>query len=120
RLLLVLKNLLDAALAMVPEAEVILQITPEYMTDSGIQLSFSVTLGGSSGSQTLRMAPEAGMGIAVAKFMVAARGGKLPIATRATGEAIYSFTIEFPVRPAAPPPTRASFATLVGMPVLLV
>lgn len=120
RLLLVLKNLLDATLAMVPAAEVILQITPEYMTDSGIQLSFSVTLGAQSAAQTLHMSPESGMGIAVAKFMVAAMGGKLAIATRATGDALYSFTIEFPVRPIPPPPTRASYATLVGMPVLLV
>jgi two-component system sensor histidine kinase/response regulator len=119
-LLLVLKYLLDNTLAMVPAADVVLQITPEYMTSSGIQLSFSVTLGPQSAAQTLRLSPEAGMGVAVAKFMVAAMGGKLAIASRGSGDALYSFTIEFPVRAATPPPPRASFATLVGMPVLLV
>ena len=41
RLQLVLKNLLDNAFALLPGSEVTLQITPEYVTESGIQLSFA-------------------------------------------------------------------------------
>jgi hypothetical protein len=60
------------------------------------------------------------MGVAVAKFMVAAMGGKLAIATRATADALYAFTIEFPVLPTPDPPARASYASLVTLPVLVV
>jgi CheY-like chemotaxis protein len=60
------------------------------------------------------------MGVAVAKFMVAAMGGKLAIATRAGADALYAFTIEFPVHPAPPPPARATYASLVTLPVLVV
>jgi CheY-like chemotaxis protein len=59
------------------------------------------------------------MGVAVARFMVAAMGGKLAVGTRPS-EPIYAFTIEFPVREAPPPPRRATFVSLVGMPVLVV
>ncbi|HYC37441.1 MAG TPA: response regulator [Usitatibacter sp.] len=119
RLLMILKNLLDNALAIAPGGEVTLQITPEYLTESGIQLSFSVLVAGTAAAAP-KASPEGGMGVAVAKFMVAAMGGKLAIAARAGAEALYGFTIEFPVRPAVPQPPRPSFATLVGMPVLLV
>jgi PAS domain S-box-containing protein len=121
RLLLVLKNLLDNAFMLLPGAEVTLQITPEYMTDSGMQLSFSVAVAGSSAQQfASTVSADAGMGVAVAKFMVAAMGGKLAIATRPGGDALYAFTIEFPVRPAPEPAARASYASLVAMPVLVV
>lgn len=118
RLLLLLKNLLENAFALAPGAEVLLQITPEYTTGTGIQLSFSVAVGGLS--QPLRFSPEAGMGVAVARFMVAAMGGTLTIASPPGAEALYAFTIDFPVREPAGPPARPSFATLVGMPVLVV
>jgi PAS domain S-box-containing protein len=119
RLQLVLKNLLEAAIAAVPGAEVTLQITPEYVTESGIQLSFGVVVAGSFGSA--KVSADAGMGVAVAKFMVTAMGGKLAVASRpVSSEALYAFTIEFPVHPAPPPPPRPSYATLVGMPVLVV
>lgn len=120
RLQMILKNLLDNALAVAPGAEVLLQIIPEYTTESGIQLSFSVVASGPGAQHASRVSPEAGMGVAVARFMVAAMGGKLAIATRAGTEALYAFTIEFAVRPAPPAPTRATFATLVAMPVLVV
>ena len=120
RLQMVLKNLLDNALALVPGADVLLQITPEYTTESGIQISFSVVASGPAAQAATRVSPEAGMGVAVARFMVAAMGGKLAIAARAGTEALYAFTIEFAVRPAPPAPARATFATLVAMPVLVV
>lgn len=122
RLQLVLKNLLDTTLAVAPGAEVSLQITPEYTTEAGIELSFSVSAaGGRGGAPAPRLSPEGGMGIAVAKFMVAAMGGRLAIAPRAgEGEPLYAFTIRFPVRPAPAPPPRPVFASLVGLPVLLV
>jgi two-component system sensor histidine kinase/response regulator len=60
------------------------------------------------------------MGVAVAKFMVAAMGGKLAIAARVASEALYAFTIEFPVRPASEPPRRPTYVSLVGLPVLIV
>jgi two-component system sensor histidine kinase/response regulator len=42
------------------------------------------------------------------------------VATRATNDALYAFTIEFPVRPAPPAPARPTYVSLVGLPVLLV
>lgn len=120
RLLLVLRNLLDSALAVAPGAEVTLQVTPEYTTGNAIQLSFGILLHGLAATAP-RISPEAGMGVAVAKFMVAALGGRLAIAARAAAEPLYAFTLEFGVRPAPPPPPqRASHATLVAMPVLIV
>jgi PAS domain S-box-containing protein len=106
RLQLVLKNLLDTAFTLLPESEVTLQITPEYVTESGIQLSFSVAATGSAEARGRAASAESGMGVAVAKFMVAAMGGKLAAGVRAAGDALFSFTLEFPVRPAAPPPRR--------------
>ncbi|HUL56570.1 MAG TPA: response regulator [Usitatibacter sp.] len=117
RLLLVLKNLLDNAFALVPGQEVMLQVTPEYETESGIQLSFSVIVQGDAAQP---VSADAGMGIALAKFMVAAMGGKLGIATRLGADALYAFTLEFPVVPAPPAPRRATFVSLVGLPVMVV
>ena len=121
RLQLALKNLLDNAFALLPGAEVLLQITPEYETDHGIQLSFSVVLGGGP-AQTFatRVSADAGMGVAVARFMVGAMGGKIAIASRPGGDALYAFTIEFPVRPTPAAPPRATYASLATMPVLVV
>lgn len=121
RLLLVLKNLLDNAFVLLPGAEVMLQITPEYVTESGIQLSFAVVAGGGPVQQFwTTVSAETGMGVAVAKFMVAAMGGKLAVASRPGGDALYAFTIEFPVREQPPAPPRASYASLATMPVLVV
>jgi PAS domain S-box-containing protein len=119
RLQMSLKNLIDSAMAVAPGAEVLLQITPEYTTESGIQLSFGVVASGAP-NQGPKVSPEGGMGVAVAKFMVAAMGGKLAIAARAGPEALYAFTIEFAVLPAPAAPPRATFATLVAMPVMVV
>ena len=120
RLQLVLKNLLDNAFALLPGAEITLQITPEYESKTGIQLSFSVVAAGPAAHASGSKAVDAGMGVAVAKFMVAAMGGKLAIAARAGPETLYAFTIEFPVHPTPPPPARATYASLVTLPVLVV
>jgi CheY-like chemotaxis protein len=120
RLQLILKNLLDNAFTLLPGAEITLQITPEYVTESGIQLSFSVAAAGPAAHAAASKAPDAGMGVAVAKFMVAAMGGRLAVAARAGAETLYGFTIEFPVRPTPPAPARASYASLVTLPVLVV
>ncbi len=121
RLSLVIKNLLESAFVLVPGAEVMLQITPEYVTESGIQLSFSVVVSGEGARDPgVRSAADAGMGIAVAKFMVGAMGGKLAVSTLTTSDALYSFTIEFPLRPAPPAPARATYVSLVGMSILVV
>ena len=120
RLQLILKNLLDNAMALLPGAEITLQITPEYLTATGIQLSFSVVAAGPAAHASSSKAADAGMGVAVAKFMVAAMGGKLAIAARAGPETLYAFTIEFPVHPTPPAPARASYASLVTLPVLVV
>jgi len=120
RLQLVLKNLLDNAFALLPGAEITLQITPEYESKTGIQLSFSVVASGPAAHASGSKAVDAGMGVAVAKFMVAAMGGKLAVAARSGPETLYAFTIEFPVHPTPPAPPRASYASLVTMPVLVV
>ena len=121
RLLLALKNLLDNAFALFPGAEVTLQITPEYMTDTGIQLSFAVVAAGEAARHPAGgVSAEAGMGVAVARFMVTAMGGKLSIAARSGGDALYAFTIEFPVRPSPEQAQRPSYVSLVGLPVLVV
>lgn len=123
RLQLLLKNLLDNAFRLAPGGEVLLQITPEYESESGIHLSFSVSIteaaeGADPGHA--RVAAEAGLGLAVARFMVTAMGGKLVITSRPGAEALYAFTIEFPVKPAPVAPQRSTYVSLVGLPVLIV
>ena len=120
RLELILKNLLDNAFALLPGSKVTLQITPEYETESGIQLSFSVAAEVAPGSAHASRALDAGMGVAVAKFMVTAMHGTLQVATRVGPDPLYSFTIEFPVGPAPVAPPRLTYATLATMPVLVV
>ena len=120
RLQLVLKNLLDNAFVLLPGATITLQITPEYETESGIQLSFSVCADVPPGSAHAVRALDAGMGVAVARFMVAAMHGTLAVATRVGPDPLYAFTIEFPVGPAPAQPARLSYASLVTMPVLVV
>ena len=51
RLQLVLKNLLGNAFSLAPGAEVALQVTPEYTTHGGIQLSFAVHAAGESAAK---------------------------------------------------------------------
>jgi PAS domain S-box-containing protein len=119
RLQLVIKNLLDTAFSLMPGSEVSLAITPEYVTDSGIQLSFAVSSSGAAQAAAKANA-DSGMGVAVAKFMIAAMGGKLSVAARTPGDTLYSFTLEFPQRPAPEPPRRATFVSLVGLPVMVV
>jgi CheY-like chemotaxis protein len=120
RLLLLLKNLLDNAFALFPRGEITLQITPEYVTESGIQLSFSVIASGEPAQRQASVAADSGMGVAVARFMVAAMGGKLAIDSRPMGDSLYAFTIAFPVLAAAPVPARPSYVSLVALPVLVV
>src|SRR5688572_582746 len=120
RLELILKNLLDNAFALLPGSTVTLQITPEYETDSGIQLSFSVAAEVAPGSAHASRALDAGMGVAVAKFMVTAMHGTLQVASRVGPDPLYAFTIEFPVGPAPVAPQRVTYATLATMPVLVV
>lgn len=121
RLQMVLKNLLESAFALLPGAEVTLQITPEYTTEAGIQLSFAILASGPAAQQAAaRAVPDAGMGVALAKYMVAAMGGKLAIASRPGAEALYGFSTEFPVRPAPAPARRPTHVSLVAMPALVV
>ncbi|HLX22577.1 MAG TPA: response regulator, partial [Usitatibacter sp.] len=117
RLLLVVKNLLDNTFSLLPGHEVLLEVTPEYVTEAGIQLSFSVIIATDAAQP---ISADAGMGVALAKFMIAAMGGKLAVATRLGADALYSFTLEFPVMPAPPAPRRATYVTLVGLPVMVV
>ena len=119
RLQMVLKNLVESAFALAPGAEVSLHITPEYTTENGIQLSFAVLAAGPQAGAA-RGTPDAGMGVALAKYMVAAMGGKLAIAARAGADALYGFSIEFPVGPAAAARPRPNYVSLVAMPVLVV
>ena len=119
RLQRVLRNLLENAFALMPSAHVTLQIRPEYTTGAGIQLSFAV-LAECPPGQEMRAAPGSGMGVALARYMVAAMGGSLTVGSRAAGEALYAFSIEFPERAPVPAPRRPTHVSLVGMPVLVV
>ena len=56
RLEMIVKNLLESAFAVLPGAEVTLQITPEYITESGIQLSFAIVYSDQGTSQPSAMA----------------------------------------------------------------
>ena len=118
RLQLLLRNLLESAFAVFPGSEVQLAISPEYTTETGIHLSFAVSAT-TPEKASPRSSAEAGMGVAVARFMVAAMGGRLAVGARPT-DPVYAFTIEFPVGEAPPPPRRASYVSLVAMPVLVV
>jgi len=118
RLQLLLRNLLDSAFGVFPGAEVQLSIAPEYTTGSGIQLSFAVTAANPEKAAP-RTSAEAGMGVAVARFMVTAMGGRLEVGSR-PAEPLYAFTIEFPVGEPPPPPPRPTYVSLVGLPVLVV
>jgi CheY-like chemotaxis protein len=120
RLQLVMKNLLENAFAMLRGHEVTLQITPEYVTESGIQLSFSVAASGEDAPAMSAASAEAGMGVAVARFMVAAMGGQLAVSTRSPAEPLYAFTLQFPVMAPQPAPRRATYVSLVGLPVMVV
>ncbi|HXS52508.1 MAG TPA: response regulator [Usitatibacter sp.] len=115
RLQLALKNLLANAFANAAGGEATLQITPEYTTGSGIQLSFGVAAPGAAKKERT----QGGMGMAVARFMVAAMGGEIRVGRKA-GEPLYGFTVEFPVLPAQPAPRRPSYVSLVGLTVLVV
>ena len=118
RLQLLLRNLVESALAVFPGADILLSISPEYTTETGIHLSFEVAAD-SPEKAPPRSSGEGGMGVSVARFMVTAMGGKLAVGARPP-DPLYAFTIEFPVREAPPPPRRATFVSLVGMPVLVV
>lgn len=119
RLQLVLRNLLDSAFALRPGAEITLQVTPEYATESGLELSFAVLAGGEAAARREPGASQSGMGVAMARLMVAAMGGELAIAERAQ-DALYGFSIRFPVLAAAPARRRPTYVSLVGLTVLVV
>jgi CheY-like chemotaxis protein len=59
------------------------------------------------------------MGVAVARFMVAAMGGDIVVGGEPR-EPLYAVTNEFPVRPPPPAPRRATYVSLVGLTVLVV
>ena len=120
RLQLLVRNLLESAFSVCPGGDVTLAISPEYTTETGIQLSFTVTVAPPGAEKpSPKTSAEAGMGVAVARFMVTAMGGRLEVGSRPS-EALYAFTIEFPVRPNPPPPRRPTYVSLVAMPVLVV
>lgn len=115
RLQLVMRNLIAQAFEFAPGGEVALQVSPEYTTSHGIQLSFGVTASGAAA----KAASAPGMGMAVARFMVAAMGGEIRVGAKA-GEPLYAFTVEFPVLAPAPAPRRATYVSLVGLTALVV
>jgi CheY-like chemotaxis protein len=59
------------------------------------------------------------MGMAVARFMVAAMGGEIAVGTK-RNDPLYGFSIAFPVLPAQPAPRRPTYVSLVGLTVLVV
>ncbi len=120
RLQLVLRNLLESAFALLPGGETALQVTPEYETDGGIQLAFSVAAAAGAGRPPAGVSAEAGMGVALARFMVAAMGGRLAVGSRAGADALYAFSVAFPIAAREPAPRRPTFVSLVGLAVLIV
>ena len=121
RLQLVLRNLIDHAIAAHPGGEVLLQVTPEFATATSIQVSFSVIASGASAARDAASASaESGMAVAVARFMVKAMGGTLAVGGRSAQEPLYAFTVEFPLCAPPPGPRRATYVSLVGLTVLVV
>ncbi len=121
RLQLALKNLLDNAFLSLPGTEVALQVTPQYVTESGIELQFEVVAAGPEAVfARTPTAPDAGIGIALARSMVAAMGGTLQAAAvPQPHQPLYSFTVRFPLLPAQPAPRRPTYVSLVGLTVLI-
>jgi len=120
RLQLVLRNLLDNAIALLPGGEILLQITPEFATAASIQVSFGIVAAGGSAREAPLGSAESGMAVAVARFMVKAMGGTLAVGARGTHDPLYAFTVEFPLCPPPPAPRRATYVSLVGLTALVV
>jgi CheY-like chemotaxis protein/PAS domain-containing protein len=127
RLMLSLRNLLDAALATFPTEQgdgklpkLTLIIAPEYESDGRIHLAFTVepTI---HNVKPQPLPPSAVMQIALARQIVRAmvKDGRIEATERKTGVS-YQFTAAFPFDATKPPKPRPTFVTLSSLPALIV
>ncbi len=130
-LMMVLRNLIDCALAAVPEntapddkpSEITLLISPEYSAEKKIHLAFSVEqIVRAAGARQKSLPPSAVMRLSIARQIVRAMVGgvgKIEVTERKLG-IVYAFTADFPFEPDQPPTPRPTYETLTGLPVLIV
>jgi DNA-binding response OmpR family regulator len=125
RLMLVLRNLLEAGLSGAQDGgELALVVEPEYSAESQIHLSFRVETIPPKGGARQKIASATGlMQLSLARQIVRAMGsggtGKIDVRKKKE-TTIHQFTAVFPYRNVKEPRIRPTFVTLTGLPVLIV
>ena len=125
RLMMVLKNLLEAGMSSAHGGgELALIVEPEFSADKQIHLSFRVESTPEKGKTRQKdLSPAAQMQFSMARQIVRAMGvkgsGKIEVRERKEAT-INQFTAVFPYRQRKDPRTRPTFVTLTGLPVLVV
>lgn len=125
RLVLVLRSVIEALIGALDSAsgaqhELYLTVSPEYVEESSIHLSFAVDANSAGKPSKLRaFAPLALMQLAVARQLVNVMGGSLDSIQRKDAVG-YSFATAFPWRESYEHRPRMHVVTLTSMPVLIV
>ncbi len=132
RLILALRNLMDAALMLLPNdvavqgekpPKLILTVAPEYESDAKIYLAFTIELlVRGKAAKPKALSPSAVMQLALARQIVRALAegkGKVDTIERKLG-VTHTFTAAFPFDASRTPKPRPMFVTLTGLPVLIV
>ena len=125
RLMMVLKNLLEAGMSSAQGGgELALIVEPEFSADKQIHLSFRVESTPEKGKKRQKdLSPAAQMQFSMARQIVRAMGvkgsGKIEVRERKEAT-IHQFTAVFPYQQRKDPRTRPTFVTLTGLPVLVV
>lgn len=125
RLVLVLRSVIEALIGALDtvsgaQHELYLTVSPEYVEEASIHLSFSVDANSGGKPSKLRaFAPLALMQLAVARQLVNVMGGTLDSVQRKDAVG-YSFATAFPWRETYESRPRLHVVTLTSMPVLIV
>ncbi|MDX2220166.1 MAG: response regulator [Burkholderiales bacterium] len=125
RLVLVLRSVIEALIGALDSAsgaqhELYLTVSPEYVEEDSIHLSFAVDANSAGKPSKLRaFAPLALMQLAVARQLVNVMGGNLDNVQRKDAVG-YSFAAAFPWRETYESRPRLHVVTLTSMPVLIV
>jgi CheY-like chemotaxis protein/signal transduction histidine kinase len=125
RLMLVLRNLLEALISAIDTSvdakhELYITVSPEYVSENAIHLNFSVDANSAGKPSKIKpFAPLALMQLAVARQLVRIMEGELENVQRKDALG-YSFAAAFPWNETFEPRPRANVVTLTGLPVLIV